>query len=180
MSDWFGGKDIANWMALTISFLAAIASSLATKWWVRRWQHCVPGLDVVREKSNGRIDDAPAPSLKFRFLNNTGTLIFIQHPRLLSVTKRLPLHPGTWMDSATGSCELKFLNPSTKVFERRHTIIETHAEAETAICAAGELDLKVLHYTSPSWRRFFRRPKFFILEYVVIVDGKVVRVRTTC
>lgn len=180
MSAWFGGKDLPNWLTLLVSLGVGVISAFVAKWWARRRHRFVPGLEVVREKSSGKIDGAAAASIKFRFLNKTGSVVHIQHPQLRAVTKHLALHAGTWTDSATGSCELKFLNPENRTYERRHTTIETHAEAETDIFVATSPDLDVLNYTAPRWRRLFRCPKYFILEYVVIVGARLVRVRTIC
>ena len=175
---WLRANDLPNWIATILGFAISAVASLFTYWFQKRRSRNAPNLEVCLEPGEGTISGEKSPLLSFKFINKTGKTVYLKNPSLRHCTKSLPLHERTREDSATGSCELKFRNHHTGYFELRHYILQTDDECETAIYLTERPRSDLLHAKAPTWRRIFRRPLFFTLEYLAMVGDRTYRVRT--
>jgi hypothetical protein len=169
---WLSHHDIPNWGTLLIS------GGVAAITWLfrRRPRRRIPGLEVFIEPAKGSIFGKESHSVRFRFTNKTGHDVYVRRARISK--PRLQLQRGTWSDVGGTGSELKFRTEDKQLFEARQIILRTDAQCETMIYTARKIPAEIGTYDASVWRRLFRSPKYFVLEYVAVVADRPLRVRT--
>lgn len=155
--------DLPNW-------LIAFAWPLFLFYWYRRKVSNVPGLSIFLSADHTAVRNTPCDALFFRFINNTGSVVYITNLRLFAGSKAI-IHEAADKDFSTSSYELKFLNGND--FELRQTTIHTDGCAITCIPLFQPAPEEMLNFRHSKWHNWFGFPKFFRLEYTALVgDSK--------
>lgn len=171
--------DISNWFTLLFSI---IIWPLALFLWNRRKIQSIANLEVSltagtlniwREESSAdgvpkRIDNIH-PALWFRFSNQTGSTVYLSNARLLKCSKILNVAIASTRD-LSASYELNFSVGAN--LNQRQIILHTNDKSDTAIALDSKPSIEMLSFKPRLWRRIFRCPKYFCLEYVAMV-GKM-------
>lgn len=158
--------DLPNW-------LIAFAWPLFLFYWYRRNVSGAPGLNVFLSPDHTNMGNIQCDALVFRFVNNTGSVVYITNIRLFAGSQRI-IHASADKDFSTNSYELKFLNGEN--FELRQITIHTDNYGITFIPLSQHASKELLTFSHSKWRSLFGFPKFFRLEYTALVDDSRYRV----
>lgn len=153
--------DLPNW-------LIAFAWPLFLFYWYRRKVPNIPGLNIFLSPDHTNMGNTPCDALLFRFVNNTGSVVYITNLRLFAGSQPL-IHESADKDFSTNSYELKFLNGNN--FELRQATIHTDSCAITFIPLFQPAPEEMLKLRRSKWRNWFGFPKFFRLEYTALVGN---------
>ena len=154
-----------NWVAILISL---ILWPLALIWWDKRKVNKVSNLLVTFEASCITIGCVPHHAVNFVFSNRTSSVVYLNGPQLRNCSVRFPIPPDAAKDIGANAYPLSFLK-SDGGFEGNQAIIQTGDQARTSIAVKTAMPNPFYHYTGSRLRRFFRRPKYFMLEYSATV-----------
>lgn len=165
---WLSAHDMPNTLAFV---LTSIVWPLALLWWNTRWVRSVRNLQLSITPGKMTIESQSYDSVDIGLLNNTGKVVYVTQACLFPRSSSFPVHVNASCDLANRSHELKF-SKAGGGYELRQVTIQTGDEARTALALNAALDASVREYTSPWWRRLLRYPKFFRIEYIVMVGDK--------
>jgi hypothetical protein len=90
---------------------------------------------------------------------------------LREVQKNFPIPIDAAQDILGGWRELKFINQSGINIEHE-LILQTNSTAETSIAVNREMHKEFYSFRPELWRKLFRRPKYFSVEYIAMVGEK--------
>jgi hypothetical protein len=119
-------------------------------------------------------------AIDFEFINKTGSVAYLSRARLRENKKRFPIPKDAAKEISGGWHELKFQQPGTALLTEHECILQTNKSITTNIAISRPMDNAFYSYR-PSWvwlRRRFRRPKYFLLQYTVVVGEKKYSVET--
>lgn len=171
---WIRLNDLPNW--LTIVF-TGIFWPLVLFIWTRRKVRNVPNLAVSLSQCKLTMDNKDYDGVNLKFLNNTGSIVYITNVRPLRCSSLFPVHPDASRDIADRSHELKFFDDLCQKYCRRQITLQTNEEAVTCI-AISNLDKGLLLFKSSWFRILLRMRKYFHLQYVALVGNQKYRVST--
>lgn len=103
---------------------------------------------------------------RIEFCNKTGSVLYVTHARISKCTKNFSVHKHADTDIVQGDSELKFTDGEEYIL--REVILQTDDVARTCIALSHQFQKEESYRCSPIWRRVLRRPKYFILECVVL------------
>jgi len=155
--------DLPNW-------LIAFAWPLFLFYWYRRKVSNVPSLNIFLSAGQTNMCNSRCDALLFRFVNNTGSVVYITNLRLFAGSQPI-IHEAADKDFSTNSYELKFLNGDA--FELRQITIHTNGSGITFIPLSQQASKELLTFSCSKWRSWLGFPRFFRLEYTALVgDSK--------
>lgn len=162
--------DLPNW-------LVAFAWPLFLYWWYNRRVSGVSGFDVFLSGGSAKMVNQPCDALLFRFVNNTGSVVYLTNLRLFTGSKPL-VHPMADKNLSDESYELKLLNSSSNAFELRQITIQTNDSVSSFIPLSAPPPQELFPFKTPKWRQTLGFPVFFRLEYTVVVANDRYKVST--
>jgi hypothetical protein len=174
MFDWWTylkENDAPNWFAIGFSLVVwPSVLSLFVFFWRNRKRQNVPRFLVTFAPIQISIGAASGNAVALSFINQTGSVAYLHRAQLTEVQKRFPVPKEASRDMASGGRELTFaLVANPQVFTHYECILQTNERATAAIAIQQPMDDAFYSYR-PSWlRRLLTCPKYFLLEYVVVV-----------
>jgi hypothetical protein len=171
VAEWLARRD---WFTLIFSL---IVWPLLVYGWSRRKVKGVRYLSVATKQGGITIEGKPHNAVDLEFHNCTGSVVYLRGLRLFNRTEEFPVPAETSRDISTDSSPLKFLNPENEEYDLLECTLQTNGRIRTTMPAAN-LDSAFFHFRPSVWRRFFRRPKYFVIEYTAMVGDKTYNVRT--
>jgi hypothetical protein len=166
--------DAPNWFAIIVS----VAWPLGVWLFAHRRVQGVPHLVVNTGPGVTGIGDCQYPAINFEFKNRTRQTVYISQARFRENATTLPVPPAAARDIATGWREIKFRKGAALIDEE--IILETGASAWTQMALSGPLP-KGFESHRPNWiwiRRQLRMPKYYLLQYTVMVGEQKYSVLT--
>ena len=187
--------DITN---LADVILSVLLIPIILYLWEKRFRWGVTGFYLnINEFAAGMfIKDAAGnhqfKAIGFKFINKADSTIYITDMSLCRKTKLVSIPEIAYQDSMTGSYELKFDDPTsipppqgtegssggvtgqsrTVYLNKRQMIINSpDGEAFTAI-AVVDIPNNLSAYKPNFWRKLFIVPKYFVVRYIVMMNGK--------
>jgi hypothetical protein len=175
--------DASNWFVILVSLLIwPTILSVVVYWRANRKRQSAPHFLVTFTPYQIQIGTAPHDAVALTFINQTGSIVYLSRARLTEVKKRFPIPVAASRDMARGWRELVFALPSNPTnFDHYECILQTDAvngRAIAAIAVKQEMDEDFYSYHPAMLRRCFRCPKYFLLEYVVVIGEKKFSVAT--
>jgi hypothetical protein len=176
---WTKSNDLPNWFVVIFT---VILWPLALVWWNRRRVNHIPNLMVSCAKSVVNIGSTPQdfvsrPALDIIFFNNTGSVVYLNRPRLRNCSTLFPIPTDVTSDIAENAYSLAFINPQGSYADRQVTV-QTGNQARTGIALNSEMPDSFSRYRVSRLRRLTRRPRYFVLEYTAMVGEKRYSVAT--
>lgn len=170
--------DIPNWLVLIFTTLLwPLLIWIYDHWAVGS----ITNLEVALFQTSMNIGNNETfktfDAVEFQFLNKTDTIVYITNAKLKKCSKHFPVPREATKDIASSSHELKFLNTDNQKFEEHQITLQTNGMAKTAI-ALRSIHKELLDYHPSFWKKFWPWPKFFKLEYIVMVNKKRYKVVT--
>ncbi|MBS0366353.1 MAG: hypothetical protein JSR67_11085 [Proteobacteria bacterium] len=162
--NWIQVHDLPNWIAMLIS---VIAWPLIVILWQHRRTNGVPGLEVHFFAGKIKIGGKEYSAVDVQFTNHTGAVTYVSNVRVRSLTEAFWVPPDAARDINQNSYHLKFIDDAGG-FTRREATLQTSGSAKTCM-PSGIMPLEFYQYSPRAIRRWFRRPKYFVLEYTVMV-----------
>jgi hypothetical protein len=178
-------NDAPNWFVIVISlFVWPVALSAFFYWWNNRTKQSVPDFKVTFTPTTRiTIDGLDYDAVQLNFINQTGSIVYLHHGRLREVRKNFPIPSAASRNMADGKRELIFARsptpPNQNVrFDLYECILQTNEIVHAALATNQIMDDKFYSYRPRLLRRWLRLPKYFLLEYVVVVGEKKFSVAT--
>lgn len=177
----FGYDDLPNWLAFLLGLIIPyIITYLVSLKKVRN----IPSLIVSRGHGQFVITKNGIPrtlsTLEFLIKNTSTSTISISNMRIRNNKKRLHIDLQSTNEAATGDYELLFFNNSNKMYDIHNITLNPTTDTNTAIGLQKKADDKVLEFKAGFFRKLFRCPKYFTLQYTAMVGHKRYFVRTVC
>lgn len=187
--------DITN---LADVILSVLLIPIILYLWEKRFRWRIPifELNIDEFEPGTFISDASGnhhfKAIGFRFVNKADSTIFITDMQLYKTTKLVNIPKIAFHDSMTRSYELKFDDPTsipspqgtagssggvigqsrTVYLNKRQMILNSpDGEAFTAI-AVVDIPNNLSAYKPNFWRKLFIVPKYFVVRYIVMMNGK--------
>ena len=168
--------DAPNWIAIFISlFVWPPILWGITYWLVTRRRQNVSDFLVTFTPSKIAIGDSDYDAITLTFINQTGSIVYLSHARLREVKKRFEVPVAASRDMARGQRELVFAIPPSTKFDQYECILQTdvtHGRVLASIAIKNPMDDAFYSYRPCVLRRWFWAPKYFLLEYVIMVGQK--------
>lgn len=175
--DWLNRHDPPNWATILFSL---VFWPLALMWWRTHAVNSVPGLEIVL--SSGEVNIGPPGAMQpykaitVAFSNRTGAVVYLTSPRVTVCRKNLPVTPAADMDAATGAHIFAFVDEHGAL-QTHELTVQTNARVSGAIALSGDAPADFYAYLAPRWRRYFRWPKYFALEFRAVVGARTYNVK---
>lgn len=169
-------NDLPNWIVIIFSL---ILWPIVLYLWNQRTINNIPNLQISLSK--GTISTNGVEKENFiwiNFLNNTGSIIYLTNIRILKCSKLFQVDPKASRDISESSHELKFPNRKDNILTERQIILQTNEESGSGLQLKDAISDEMLTYEPGLWRRLLRSPKYFCLEYIVMVGNKNYKVST--
>lgn len=175
---WLKTHDLPNWLAAVFGLFVWPTIIIV---WNRRTVHSVRGLEVSVSPGNVKIGSTDYPAIDVRFINSTGSIVYVTGPRVRINSKTLRVPKEADRDIAQGALYFAAFdddtNPSGEANVREFTL-QTNRRRHGAIALIEVLPDDFYAHTAPRWRRILRRPKYFRLEYTAMVGRKLHSIAT--
>ncbi len=176
-------NDLPNWVSLLVSLVIwpPIAAALVVLW-SRRTRQNVPHFLVTLTAAQGAIGNQTGPGVVITFINQTGSIAYLSRARLIETPKNFSVPSAASRDVARAWRELALAIPPNNTFDRYETILQTDIQNDRAIAfiATTQPPEEEFYAHRPSlWRRLLRWPKYFRLDYVVVIGDQKFLVSTT-
>ena len=173
---WMQNNDLPNWIVVIFSL---ILWPIILYLWSQRTINSIPNLQISLSKGATTVNGERKENfIWINFLNNTGSIIYLTNSRILKCSKLFQADPRASRDISESSHELKFPNKKDNSLTERQIVLQTNEESGSGIQLNHTISDEMLIYKSKLWRRLLRRPKYFCLEYIVMVGGKRYKVST--
>ena len=173
---WMQNNDLPNWIVVIFSL---IVWPIILYLWSHRTINNIPKLQISLSKgvtiANG---ERKENFIWINFLNNTGSIIYLTNSRILKCSKLFQADPKASRDISESSHELKFPNKKDNSLTKRQIVLQTNEESGSGLQLNHVIPDEMITYKSKLWRKLFQRPKYFCLEYIVMVGGKRYEVST--
>jgi hypothetical protein len=175
--------DAPNWFVIFFSLVIwpPVIGGLAL-WWSNRKRQNAPGFLVTLTRGEIKIGEQEHPVVVLTFINQTGNVIYLSRAKLKAVQKTFSIPATTSRDMARGWHEIVLATSSKPgAFEHYECILQTdveHGRAYGAIAVTTPLKDAFYSHHPGLLRRLFGRPKYFWLEYVLLVGEKKYSVKT--
>jgi hypothetical protein len=177
-------NDAPNWFVI---FFSLVVWPLALFWWTKRKRQSVPHFLVTFAPTQIAIGTEQHPAILLTFINQTGSITYLYHARLTENQKHFPIPVAASRDMARGWRELVFALPPEPPqvglsFENYECVLQTDPKSGRAfatIAVKQPMDDMFYTYRPTLLRKWFRCPKYFLLEYDVVVGEKKFSVATT-
>ena len=179
--------DATNWLVIAFTVIFwPIVLSIFWYWWAHHKRQSVPHFLVTFREHKNEIDGIPYDAIQLTFINQTGSIVYLYHARLKESPKKFSVPKEASRDIAKGWRELVFALHSTTdsqpiKFEHYECVLQTEPKSGRAyatIAVKQPMDEAFYSYRPSLIRRLFRRPKYFFLEYDIVVGEKKFAVRT--
>lgn len=165
--------DISNWFTLLFTI---IMWPLVLFLWNRKKVQSIPSLEVSTPIGILDIGGSAYPAIWLKFSNQTGSTVYLSNARLLKCTKLLNVALASTRDLSAAAYELNFSVGGN--LNQRQIILDTNGQVETAIALDSNPNKEILTFKPSLWRRIFRHPKYFCLEYTAMVGKERYHVST--
>jgi len=173
---WMQKNDIPNWVVIIFSL---VLWPIVLYLWNQRAVNNIPNLQISLSKGvTSSQGERKENFIWINFLNNTGSIIYLTNIRILKCSKLFQVDPKASRDISESSHELKFPNKKDNILTERQIILQTNEESGGGLQLKETISDEMLTYKSSLWRRVLRRPKYFCLEYVVMIGNKRYKVNT--
>jgi hypothetical protein len=162
--------DAPNWFGIVIWPLVL---SIFAYWWTHRKKQSVRHFRVTFSPEAISIGEALCSAVALTFINQTGSIAYLSHARLKENMRHFPVPKQASRDMADGWRELVFALPPYYVeFNQYECLLQTdvaNGRVKAAIAVTTQMDEGFYSHRPTLWRRLLRYPKYFLLEYVVVV-----------
>ena len=167
--NWLKDNDAPNWFTLAFSLIAWPAFLY---WWNRRKRQSIPGLEISLQQGQTSIETSTGiqqfNAVEFIFTNRTGCVVYISGARLRECQKRFQI-PLAAIRDISGWHELKFQKDSTPNLSDHERILQTYDRVMTNIAASTPMPQAFYNYQPKRVPRWLRYPKYFRLQYIVMI-----------
>jgi len=163
--NWAKANDLPNWIVVAFT---AVVWPLALLAWNRRKVNNVANLEVRVFAGGIKIGANPHEAVAFDFINHTGSVVYVAGGRIKKCTDRFSIPVDASRDIAEGSYHLSFMDADGG-FVHRDLTLHTNQSRHTVIAVNTPMPQEFYTYRPPWYRRLFRAPKYFILEYTAVV-----------
>jgi hypothetical protein len=167
--------DVPNWVILLFSLFVWPG---VLYWWSSRKIQSIPHLEVQPQGGNMGIANHPYNAVYLNFTNRTGSVVYLSHARLRGHPDSFPIPPAAVKGLSAGWYELKFDTSNTGNLNQDECILQTNARVGTGIAVGRPMDQAFYSHRPGFLRRFFRTPKYFLLQYTAMVGDKKYSVQT--
>src|SRR5262249_52367533 len=131
----------------------------------------IPHLEVQPQGGEIGMDGQSYQAIYLIFTNRTGSVVYLSRARLRGRTKRFPIPAAAVRDLSGGWHELKF-GTSTGDLKDQECILQTNGRVATGIAVGQQMNQAFYSHQPGLLRRYFRRPKYFLLQYTAMVGDK--------
>jgi hypothetical protein len=166
---WVKDHDLPN-------VFTVILWPLVLFWWATRKVNNVSNLLVsFTPLPDGIVVGKRYPAVAIFFENQTGSIVYINGPRIKDCSTLVQIPTVAVRDIGENLHPLAFHNGKTGIYEDHQITLQTGSKTQTAIAVTTEMQESFYRYKPSFFRRIFRRPKYFILEYTAMVGEKNIR-----
>jgi hypothetical protein len=165
-------NDIANWIIFAITAIVWPATLIVLK---HRKVDRVAGLQTRLFQDNINIGGVITPAVRIEFINNTQQTIYITDAWIKDCTKQFKVPALAGKNIGDNSYHLNFATMTWEGnvdFNKREVTIQTNGSNITSIAIESEIGQEFYSHNPNLFRKLFRRPKYFKLQYVVLVGQK--------
>jgi hypothetical protein len=182
--EYLKDNDAPNWFVI---FFSLVVWPIVLFSWTKRKRQSIPLFLVTFTRTNTTIGQERYPSILLSFINQTGSITYLYHARLTENQKHFPVPAAASRDMARGWRELVLALPEDDQeetglrFEHYECVLQTDLKSGRAfasIAVTRPMDDAFYSYRPALLRRWFRCPKYFLLEYDVVVGEKKFSVAT--
>lgn len=156
-----------NWVATAFSL---IVWPLVLVAWQHRRVNSVPGLEVHLFRGTVRIGSKEHAAVDLRFTNHTGSVAYVRGVRIKDCTAAFSVPTDAARDVSADSYHLKF-NYGDGDFKHREVTLQTNESAQSCMPVESPRDEDFFKYKRSLLARVFRRHRYFVLEYTVLVGS---------
>ena len=179
--DWLRENDAPNWIVILFSLLTW-PLFLFLRPWDRRNRQSIPHLQVRPQQNQVgmTIDGKRFDAIDLIFTNQTGCVVYLYRAQLRASPKRFPIPLEACQDMSDGWCDLKFgaSYNNTVVYNYREWVAQTNTSIMAIVPVSRKLDERFYAYRPWLLRKWLRWPKYFLLQYTVMVGDRKYAVRT--
>jgi hypothetical protein len=170
-------NDAPNWFVFFFGLVVwPLAISIFAYLWTNMPRQSFRGFRVTFSPTRVTIDGTQHDAVLLTFINQTGSTAYLFRARLREVRRRFPVAQEASRDIAGGWRELLMsTNPTNGSFVRYECILQTDVSggrAYAAIAVKQPMNEKFYSHRPAFWRRWLRRPKYLMLEYLVVVGDR--------
>ncbi len=173
--NWLKVNDAPNWAVLAFSLIAWPA---VLYWWSNRKRQSVPHFEVLPQPGQTIIGQQSFGAVDLIFTNRTGQVVYLSRARLRECQRRFPIPTTALRDISGGWRELKFAWRTPPLLNDHECILQTTDRVMTNIAVSRQMDNAFYSYRPGWFRRVFRRPKYFVLQYTAVVGEKKYSIET--
>jgi hypothetical protein len=175
--EYLKDHDAPNWFVFFFSLIVwpPIVWAIAY-WWTTRKRQSVPGFLVTPTPGQITIGSKPYDAVILTFINQTGSVVYLSRAKLKAVRRNFHIPIAASRDLAFGWHELVFaLASAPDSFNNYECVLQTdvtNGRVMAAIAVMKSPQDTFYSYRPGLLRRLFRWPRYFQIEYVVVVADK--------
>lgn len=134
-----------------------------------RKRQSIPHFEVRLAPHQSTIGGAPQQAVELTFVNLTGSVTYLRGVRLRENRKHFPIPTAAVREISDGWRELSLRASTEPLYQHRESTLQTNQKVMASIAVAQQMDNNFYTYRSGWLRRCFRCPKYYQLEYSVMV-----------
>jgi hypothetical protein len=173
--NWLKDNDAPNWFVI---FFSLIVWPVTLYWWSTRKRQNIPDFTVLPIGGQTIINGQHFPSVDLIFTNRTGHVVYLSRARLRECQRRFPIPLTIAKDISGGWREVKFAWKNPQHLNDDECILQTNDRVMTNMPVSQQMDNAFFAYRAGLFRRLFRWPKYFLLQYTAMVGEKKYSIET--
>jgi len=166
--EWLNKHDLPNWIIFAFT---AIVWPLVIYYWSKRKVKNIRNLEVSLAKASITINGNRYDAVDINFVNNTGSVVYINRPKITRCSKQFSVPVAATRDIAENAYDLLFMD-SNGDYVLREITLHTNKKTKTSIAVTQELPEQFYQFKPQWYRSVIRRGKYFVLEYTAMVGDK--------
>jgi len=177
INDYLRTHDVANWIILGFT---GIVWPLVIYIWTKKSVNNIAGLEVVFRPGDIEIFGIKHKAISIEFINHTQSIVYITNASIRRNTTNFIIPSNAAKNIGDSSRHLNFetIKDNNIYFNKREVTIQTNGSARTCMAVETNIDDSFYNYKPELWRRFIKKPKYFIIEYTALVGDVRFKVST--
>ncbi len=163
--NWTKENDLPEWWATGFT---AVLWPVVLFAWNRRRVNNVVNLEVRLFPGTIQINGTSHSAVGMEFINHSGSVVYLAGVRLRPNQKTFPVPIDASRDIAEGTHHMSFMDGSGEYVDREVTL-QTNEKRQSCMAISSTMPEAFYTFKAPWYRRVIRKPKYFLLEYTVMV-----------
>lgn len=121
---------------------------------------------------------APTDAVGFEFVNQTGAIVYLYRARLREKRKNFPVLQAAVRDLSSGWRPLTLRYPKEAAYTHMECILQTNERVMACIAIDRPMNAAFYNHRPGKFRKWFRVPKYYELEYTAMVGERKYTIST--